>query len=320
MIRRRGRIGALPTVGHGTDRRDRADAVVPAFDAPRRDRDVMHRAAQREVRLHVPLERTEFGTRAAEPALERRMIGHGVEDREPMPRRRLGARAIGPELRQHARVVAARHHLRFVRCPGRRVGRMPGTLVAAVQGVIEIGELVERRRQRLEVAAAGGRDVDHHAVALVEVAGPDGHKRKRPLVDVRVTAMDFRRRAWIVVHVVTKPVPEVGRAVGVGQRKRRDRAPLGAQGRRLRIDDIPGLVDVLNQCNRLPAIEVDDRRVARLGRLDRRIDRQVVLVRVSIGLVGTVLQAVGDVALGDTVADSRGPAGAQVCGASRLAS
>ena len=144
------------------------------------------------------------------------------------------------------------------------------------------------------------------------MTGPDRDQRESPLVDIGIRAPRRRGQTRVVIHVVAEAVAEVRRPVTFAQGERLHRAPLRRQRGRLRIDDIARLVDVLHERDRLPAIEIDDCRVTGLRRLDRRIDRLVMLVRVALGLVRTVLQAVLDVALRDAVANGCGGAARHV--------
>ena len=110
VVRRALRVRRLPQPAHVADQRDRAHGVVLALDAPGGDRRVVHRAVERQVELDVPLEPVE--RRPVPPMLQvsARLVGRpGSRCTFQWPGRRLGLRAVGPELRQHAGEVAALH-------------------------------------------------------------------------------------------------------------------------------------------------------------------------------------------------------------------
>ena len=222
------RVRALAAVRHRPQRRNRADVVVPAFDAPRGDGGVVHGPAEGEIGLRVPLQAAELRPRAAKAPAQRGVVVHFVQDREPVAGRRLGIRPVGPELRQHAGVVAARHHLGRVRFAGDRVDVVAAAGVAALPGVEECWIVGEVRRVALDVADAGRGDVHGRAVVGRQVGGPNGNQRERPLVVVGKRAVDGRRRAGVVPHRVGEAVALVAHAVVGRQRERRHRAPLRA--------------------------------------------------------------------------------------------
>ncbi len=195
------------------------------------------------------------------------MIGHAVGEHEPVAGRRLALRAVGPELGQHAREVAARHDLRRVGRAGLGVQRAPRAVVGA---------------QRV-VAVGARRDVDRLAVGVIElgrlaeeVGDPELHLRLVP----------GRRRARVVVR-------GVGRRAHGGER--RHQRPVAADVRlhaRRGDDAVLGLGD--RQVQLLPVVRIGQGH-ARLVDDQRRVHRRVAGgVGVVVGLVGAVVDGRGD--------------------------
>ena len=82
----------------------------------------MHGTAQDEVGLHVPLQIIQHLAAALKPFLKQRVVVYVIQDREPVPRRCLGIRAVSPELGQDPGIVPARNDLRGT-CRRRTVPR-----------------------------------------------------------------------------------------------------------------------------------------------------------------------------------------------------
>ena len=268
-------IGTLAAIGHRANRRHRPQVVIPALDAPGRDGGIVHRAAHDEVTLDVPFERSEGSAPGtAELFLEQRMVADFVEDHEPVSGRRFRIRAVGPEFRQHARIIATRHHLRFVRCAGDRVHGIAGTRIAAGQRVVKRIVRVEGLRIRVvtrvhvvRAAEAGRRDVDHDAVGLIEVGGPDRHERKPPFICVGhrsqwPAAADPDRNRTLrnrspVPSLVSEP-SRVYRVLSASVSANGTTWPhSGTQKLDAGADQVAGLIDKRRQENRLPAIQVN---------------------------------------------------------------
>ncbi len=154
------RFARLTELRHVAHERDRARAAEVPLGAPRDDGRVVHRAIEREVDLHVPLEGIHLrrGTRdagvevrsAAHAAAMLGVIGDVVRERVPVSRGRLGHRAIRPELCEHPREVTQGDDIRRVGRAGRWVEGTPITVL----------------RPEWVVAVGAGRDVDGALVQL----------------------------------------------------------------------------------------------------------------------------------------------------------
>ena len=124
VIGRARRIARLAEAGQVADHRDRSDAVVATLETPRGDRGVVHRAVEREVHLHVPLQAIDDRTVPADAQVGSELVGRGVRDDIPVAGWCLRARAVGPELRDRPVEVALPDDLRGVRAGRRRIQRM----------------------------------------------------------------------------------------------------------------------------------------------------------------------------------------------------
>src|SRR5439155_12732687 len=163
-------IARLTQARHVADHRDRADAVVAAFEPPRRDGRVVDSAVQSEVQLHVPLEPIDDRTLAADPEIWRKSIGDRVRDDVPMPRRSLRVRAVGPELGDRPVKVACTDDQRRVGAAGRRIAGVAVTTVGSKSVRADgAGADVDRRVTRNVEQAAVADDVD--SLRLVERIG-----------------------------------------------------------------------------------------------------------------------------------------------------
>src|SRR5438309_1821069 len=120
-------------------------AVVAALETPCRDRGVVHRAVEREVELHVPLQPIDDGAASADSQVRRERVRDRVRDDVPMAGWSLGIRTVGPELGDCSIEVALPDDLWRVRPTGARIQCAPLTAVRS-----------ERVRADLT-----GRDVDH---------------------------------------------------------------------------------------------------------------------------------------------------------------
>ncbi len=177
---------------------------------------VVHGAAEGEVRLDVPLQVAEWLPHAAEPAFEEFVFVDFVEYREPVARRGFGVRPVGPELGEHARVVATGDHLRRIGFAGDGIDVVAGTRVSALEGVEEVRVVLEVARVLFDVAETCGRDVDRHTVVRAQVRRPDGAQGESPLVAVGERAVDGRRHPGVVVHPVGEAAAVVADQVGLG--------------------------------------------------------------------------------------------------------
>ena len=262
----------------------------------------MHGATHQEVRLDVPFQRVERRAAATDTA-HRQAITHVVQDGEPVAGRRLAGGAVGPELRQAAREVAARHHVGRVRQPGGRVDRMTRAQRAPVGDVVVV-DPVRRNRRFRRVAHGAGGNVPRHAVGGIEVRRPAKH-HFHALAERGIGGThEFRRRARIQpdgpVDGVAKPIG----AVGGRQRERRHPAPLGRLERREAArDGVALLVDVRTQRQRLPAVLVRHQRVAARGDHHRLVDRDVDAVCVVVWFVRPIVRQRGQHGGGNAVAD-----------------
>ena len=154
------------------------------------------------------------------------------------------------------------------------------------------------------------------------MGGPDRYQHEAPLVGrglpVAAAGVQVGRVAGVVIHPVPVAVPLTDGELGLGQCEGHYLAPLRADERRGGAGElVAGLVDVHLQGQRLPAVGVDQRRVARLQEIQRRIDRPVIAVCIAVPLIGAVLQAEFEQAAGDVVAQGGGRAGRIVGGGER---
>ena len=202
-----------------------------------------------------------------------------------MPRRRLRVGAVGPELGDHPRPVAALHQVGGVRLAGDRIHGVAGAVVGA-QAVV-----AERKR----------RDVDHHAVVGIQRGGVAQHLGEAVLVLAAAGAAEIGRRARVVEHAVARH----GLAARQRQGERRHHAPVRADEALHPPRLHPArLVHEQAQRQRLPAVGVEQLAGAGVGHHHRRVGRPVVeLERVGAELVGAVVVAVVQDQLGDAVAD-----------------
>ena len=298
------RVGALPEAREVAQGADRARVVVPALHAPGGDRGVLHGAPHGEVGLHAPLEVVEHGARPAQLLHEGGVVRDVVEDDEPVARRGLGFGAVGPELREHAGVITAGHHLRRVGLAGHRVGGIARAPVAPLEVVVVLIGL-GRRRER-SVAHPRGGDIHHHAVRGVEVRGPDAHHLEPVPVAVE-GVLDERGSAGVLEDPVVEAVALVHRLVLLAQRPAGDDAPLGRDEVGVpERDHVARLIDEELQAQGLPAVGIGERRVARELHHEGVIDGQVEPVGEVVGLVAVVSVPVGEHRRRDPVTDGAG--------------
>ena len=132
------RIAALSKLSHSPDGRNRATAVVPAFDTPRCDRRIVHGSAERKISFDIPFEVVACRTDTAYPSGRRGMIVCVVQHTEPVPRWCFGRRPICPELSQHPRIITPWYQFRSVGKPCLRIQVMTRTAVAPAREVEEI--------------------------------------------------------------------------------------------------------------------------------------------------------------------------------------
>jgi len=170
-------------------RRDGADIVVPAFDPPRGDGGVVHRPAQGEVRLCVPRERIEKRALAADAPDQFLVVVDRVQDHKPVAGRRLEIGPVGPELGEHARVVAHRHELWLVGPAG---GRIDGVADPGRGGQRPGGPYSARKtRSRRRPGTCSRRDAARGAVP----GRPDGRGRAyraRQYLSIGAALLAFR--------------------------------------------------------------------------------------------------------------------------------
>ena len=65
---------------------------------PGGDRGIVVRSVQREVELHIPLERIDRLAGAADAQIVAQLLGHGIRERVPVPGRGLRVGTVRPEL------------------------------------------------------------------------------------------------------------------------------------------------------------------------------------------------------------------------------
>ena len=267
-----GRPGSLdwPETRHVPDHRDRPDGVVVALQPPGRDRGIVGGPIQGEVELDVPLETIHRRTGSPDPGVRGELVGDGVGDDIPVSGRRLGLRAVGPELGERAGEVSQVDHVRIVRLARHRIGRMP----VAVVGPKRVG------------AERAGRDVDRGNGRRVELTAVADHLDRLVLVGlVGQGVTEARWGAWIHRHARDAPI---------GQGEPLDAAPVRPDGPLDAIlDRNPVLGDHVLELQRLPSVGVGHRD-PRLRDDERRIDRLVVGGAVAPGLVRPVGHAIGD--------------------------
>ena len=290
MVRGGRGIRGLPGGGHVTNERDRARGVIGVLGAPGPDRRVVHRAVEREVDLHVPFEVVDERPPTAEPlaAAHGRMVGHVVGDDVPVPRRRLRARSVGPEIGDHTLEIGAVDDDRGVRLAGDRIHRISRAVIDA-QRVVEDG---------------AWRYVDELAQGCVQVAAQPDQLHDRILHDRVSRAAEERRRAGIE--------EEAGRGIPVRRFEGERRDPSPADAHEVldpRTDGDPVLSHQEVEGQRLPAVRVEE--VARAGQLEdeRLVDGGIargVRIAHARALVGAVFLAMADHGRGDPVAEGGG--------------
>ncbi len=268
-------VGRLAQAAHVANHRDRPHRIVIALEAPRRDRRVMDRPVQCKVGLHVPLQAVDDRAAAADAQVVAQLIADEVGDHVPVPGRRLGLRAIGPELGHDPAEVGARDDLRLVWLSGDRVD------VVAVAVV---------RAERV-VTDRAGRDVDRRRVRGVQLAGEADDLDRLLLVCV---AAELRWRAGIHRYTVGSTGRDGERADMTPVRTNR---LLDAVRHRDAV-----LADHVLELERLPVVRIDHAdRIA--GDDERRIDRLVVGRRVTVRLVRAVIRHARQDRIGDPVAE-----------------
>ena len=282
VVRRSVRIARLAEPAHVADHRDRPDRVVVALEAPGGDRRVVDCGVHREIELDVPLEPIEDRARAFDPEVRRELVRDHVGEDVPVPGRGLRLRPVRPELRHDPVEVTLVDDVRRVWLARRRVDRVAVAVI---------------RAERV-AAARAGRDVDR--------------RLDRGIEEARV-ADDLD--GLILVGLVGRRVPELGRGAGIDGRPRSapvregkalDVAPLRPDRLLDPVRDRDAvLADHVLELERLPAVRIDEAGVAGVLDDERRVDRLVVGRRVAVGLVRAVGLAVGEDGRRDPVADRR---------------
>ena len=104
----------MPNSTHVTNAADRTDVVVFPFTSPSGDSGVVNGTVEGEIHLNIPFKFIENRTGSTDATLKRGMSGDIIGEFVPMPGRGFGVGAIGPELGDHASVVAMRNDLGIV--------------------------------------------------------------------------------------------------------------------------------------------------------------------------------------------------------------
>ncbi len=296
MVMRELGVRRLTARRHVADHGDWTARRPLALDAPSDDGCIVHGTVEREIHLDVPLERIELGrgTRDARRVVGRSrqaasvlgLIDHVVGERVPVPRRRLRAWAVRPELGQHTAKITARHEVWRVRCARRWIQRVPRAVVHA-EGVVAVapGRDVERHA-RIDVKLCLALDHLHHPVAHL---GIDRTLRRRIL-----------EHGWLYAeipdHLGPSPLEREGRHLAPV------RSDVGLETRR---QDETILRGRLRQIELLPLARKGHARAGDVEHERRIFGDEVGGVGVAIGFVGTVLARRLDHALGDAI--SHGP-------------
>ena len=175
----------------------------------------MHRATEQPIRPRQPRVVAERLPAAVPPPIKIRVSRRFVQDGEPMAGRRLGIRAVCPELGQYPGEVAAQNLFRLVWHTRHGVESVAGADIAALDLVVEVvGEI----GVGIEVAYAARADVDRDPVFRVELGLPAGDEGKTvlPVVQALVRLTEQRRRTGIEVDGVGAAVAlEVARVAGL---------------------------------------------------------------------------------------------------------
>ena len=278
------RVGGLAEPRHVADRRDRPHVVVMALEAPGAHGGVVHGAVEGQVQLEVPLQRVELVARAAQAALQLRVVGDVVGQRVPVAGRRLRVGAVGPELGDDPRPIAALDDVGCVRIAGDRIQRV-ATAVVGSQAV---------------VPECARRDVRQHAVVRGERGTVVHYLSERHLVLAAAVASQVGWRARVEVDAV------VDHAIR-RQRERGDRAPVGAdEALHAAWLLAAGLIHEQAQGQRLPAVGVVHGARSGVRYHHRPVGGTVLpLERVGAQLVGAVVVAQVDDPVADAVAERR---------------
>ena len=317
MIAGQRRIGGLPEPGHVPQIRHRATGIVISLDAPGRDGSIMHRPAQREIRLHIILQRIEHIAPAVKPPDESRMIHHLVQDGKPVTGRRFGVGAIGPELSQHPGVIAAGHQLRLVRQSRSGIDRPAAAGSTTFFEAIKLLVFIQRDRVGRRVITDGSRrDVPHHPVVGVQMGTPGRYQSVIPFEYLRLRilliSVQQGRRPRIVIHIPGDVIAHQCVLVSCRQREGRHPPPFRT------LEPLDGhyritvLVNSTGQIQRLPSVWVCHDGVARLQYIQRGIDRHIIGGHIIILLIGAILDAVLRHAQGDIISQGSGIAGGVV--------
>ena len=331
MVVREVGVAALSALGHVTQGGHRAGVVVVTLDAPSRDGAVVHGPAKGEVRLHVEFQVVNDWPLAAPAVLACLAIQDElVQQREPVTRRRLRVRTIGPKFGDDAAVVAAWHHVGCVGLAGEWVHLVAlppevSVLVVpidqtAVFPCIEVRQVVVRRNGPV-VPERSRTDVPHHPVVGVQVLAPAQHHPKVPLPGILkphvLRGVQVHGWSWVVPNLVGATVAFQHGQVGVSKRKPSHVAPLGPQERRGFRQELPALIDREAQLHGLPEVGVLLPARARHFRQDVGLGLLVAQVGVVVRFVGAIRHAVRNQLLGEVVAQGRGAVGGVVGGVER---
>jgi hypothetical protein len=131
-------MARLAALTHVTNHRDGAAAVVKTFQRPCGAGGVMERCVEREIHFHIPLQRPEHRSGAADAADELRMFHRFIRQGVPMARRRFGLRTVSPEFSQHTREITAPHDVGRIRLSRGRVQGVSGAVVLA-EWIVSVG-------------------------------------------------------------------------------------------------------------------------------------------------------------------------------------
>ena len=301
-----GRIRPLPILRHPANGTDRSGEVVEPLHTPGGDGGVVHASSKPEVHLHIELERIDHGTDATDPSLERGVVDHIVDDREPVTRRGLRIGSVRPELREYPCIVRPRDDLRRIRFARDGIRVVPDPGISTFLKVVERLVVLCRDRQRC-IADRVRAHVDEHAIRGIKVRGPPQRGFEGLQKDLLVARIESWWRAGIEID---EPVATIARCHGsmlLGQGERYDVAPFRSEELGISLGHrVSRLVDEEIQAQRLPSVGHRHILGSRDGWDERIVDGRVELVGMIRDLVGSIGHAEDEILGRHSVADGGG--------------
>ena len=129
-------------LGHVANGRHRPSIIVIAFDAPRRNRRVVHGPSEREVGFYRELQFIDDRPLSAPSALEFGVVHDVIQNGEPMAWRRFAVRSICPKFGKASGVIPTGYQLRFIWLSSVGIQIVSGVHSTTIEKIVVLLEFV----------------------------------------------------------------------------------------------------------------------------------------------------------------------------------